>query len=284
MASIDAKQSSAYQSDADVQASKRISIGLSAHRPTAPEAVQRPPTPAVHLSGWWVVMCLVLLITAIVILVTARALGPDASWASLATQLKLDVPSAPALPAFATSAHFQDTFDVDRGYLPAFEASGKAAAAVLPAAGAYRLEAWPGYLAWSRFTIDDAVAPVIDATATIEPSAPDGAVGLFARFVDDANFFLFAVHGDGRFSVQQYDNGAVVTISAPTQVAIINPAGQANHLRLEDRGAVLRFYVNDAALVEVPVPVATPRMGVGLLATGEARTAALFDEIGVYEP
>ena len=78
MATMDANQPSTeqsagtYQSDPTVQASKRTSIGLTAHRTTAREAVQRPPDAGLRLSQWWLVMCLVLLLLAVGILTVAR--------------------------------------------------------------------------------------------------------------------------------------------------------------------------------------------------------------------
>ena len=279
------QSASAYQTDAEVQASKRTSIGLSAHRPTAPDTVQRPPYAGVRLSAWWLVFCLVILMVAVSLLVAARALDPATTWDELAVVVGrvADQPSAPPYPA--SVVHFHDTFKTDQGVLRSFALPGQAAATVLPDEGVYRLDTWPGYLAWSRFTIDDAATLVIDAHATIEADTPDAAAGLIGRFADDDNFYLFLIDGQGRFSVVRYQAGVATELRAPTALAALNQAGASNQLTLEDNGATLRFLGNGAPLVEIPVaPAVASRLGVGALATGDESITVTFDEIGVYEP
>jgi hypothetical protein len=275
----------AYQTDAEVQASKRTSIGLSAHRPTAPDTVQRPPYAGVRLSAWWLVFCLVILIVAVGLLVTARALDPTTTWDELAVIVGRVADQPPAASYPASVVHFHDTFKTEQGALRSFAVPGQAAATVLPDEGVYRLDTWPGYLAWSRFTIDDAARLVIDAHATIEAGTPDAAVGLIGRFADNANFYLFLIDGQGRFSVVRYQAGIPTEIRAPTALAALNPAGASNQLTLEDDGTTLHFLGNGARLVDIPVAaMAAHPVGVGTLATGGQSVVVTFDEIGVYEP
>jgi hypothetical protein len=287
MAAIDANsteagayQTDAYQTDADVQASKRAAIGLSAHRPTAPDTVQRPPDAGVPWASWWPVLCLVALILALVLLVAARVLNPATTWEDVASFIR----RAPASPYPAATVHFHTTFKAGEPELDAFALPGQAAAAVLPNAGVYRLDVWPGALAWSRFTVT-AAAPVIVADAVVDAETPAAAAALIGRFEDDANFYLFTIDGEGRFGVMRYTNGAPEELQAPTPLAALHPAGQSNRLQLEDTGDTLRFLGNDIPLLELPVePTGAGRMGVGALATGAESIVVSFDEIGLYEP
>jgi len=279
MAAIDTKQSNSgvYQSDADAQASKRTSIGLSAHRPTAPDTVQRPPNAGLALSAWWLVFFLTVLMLAVGILVAARAFDSVTTWEELVAVIR---------PAPTTGAPFHDAFKTDQGLLPAIAIPDQAALAVLPVEGVYRMDVWPGFLAWSRFTLGHAGVSQIDAIATIDAATPDAAVALIGRFVDARNFYLFTVDGQGRFGVTQYIDGVAQELYAPTALAALATAGGANQLTLTDDGAVLHFASNAAALVDIavdaaPVPAA---LGVGALATGVESAVVTFDEIGISTP
>lgn len=276
----DAYQTGAYQTDADVQASKRAAIGLSAHRPTAPGAVQRPPDAGVQLASWWPVLCLVVLILAVALLLAARVLNPETTWDDVANFVR----RSPASPFPAATVHFHTTFKAGEPELDAFAIPGQAAAAVLPDEGVYRLDVWPGALAWSRFTVS-AAAPVIVADAAVDAETPEAAAALIARFEDDANFYLFTIDGEGRFGVIRYANGVPEELQAPTPLAALHPAGQSNRLQLEDTGDALRFLGNDIPLIDLPAPAqGAGRMGVGALATGAESIVVTFDEIGLYEP
>ncbi|MFO7631028.1 MAG: hypothetical protein R6W76_00745, partial [Caldilinea sp.] len=184
MASINAQQANTSQSasavptDAADPVNKRTSIGLSARRPTAPDTVQRPPSAGMRMSAWWLVLCMLVLMIAVAILVAARSLGPDATWGEVASSLgRTSLTSANALPG-ASGVYFHDTFDADNGMLKSYAEPGVAAAKVLPDEGVYRLDVWPGFLAWSRFFVEDVAALTIKTEATIDAQTPDAAVAL----------------------------------------------------------------------------------------------------------
>jgi len=280
MAAIDAQQSDAgvYQADAEAQASKRTSIGLSAHRPTAPSKVQRPPSAGLTLSAWWLVFLLIMLMLAIGILIVARVIAP-AQTLDDAVNLLLNRPGSTAGIVFASD------FTGGEEALRTITIPDQAAVAVLPDAGVYRLDVWPGYLAWSRFTVADATSLRIDATATIDATTPDAVVALIGRFVDAANYYLFAIDGAGRFRVVRYQAGIAQEIIQPTAVAALNPAGIVNRLTLRDDGRALDFRANDTALTVIPVeaaPVAS--VGIGVQATDARSVTVTFDQIQVRLP
>lgn len=280
MAAIDAKQPDpgVYQSDADMQASKRTSIGLSAHRPTAPSSVQRPPNAGLTFSAWWLVFLLIMLMLAVGALIVARVIAP-AQTLEDAVNLLLN------RPVVGTGVIFHDDFKRDTGTLRTITIPGQAAVAVLPDEGVYRLDLWPGYLAWSRFMVAGADALTIDATATIDAATPDAAVALVGRFVDEANYYLFAVDGEGRFSVVRHQAGEKQEIIRLTTAAALNPAGEANRLTLRDDGRMLDFRVNDASLTVIPVDAApAPSVGIAAQTTGADSATITFDEIRVRTP
>jgi hypothetical protein len=280
MAAIDAKQSDSgvYQSDADMQASKRTSIGLSAHRPTAPSSVQRPPNAGLMFSAWWLAFLLIMLMLAVGALIVARVIAP-AQTLEDAVNLLLNRPIA------GTGVIFHDDFKRDAGTLRTVTIPDQAAIAVLPDEGVYRLVLWPGYLAWSRFMVAGADALTIAATATIDAATPDAAVALVGRFVDEANYYLFAVDGEGRFSVVRYQAGEKQEIIRLTTAATLNPAGEANRLTLRDDGRMLDFRVNDASLTVIPVDAASvPSVGIAAQTTGADSATITFDEIRVRTP
>ena len=281
MASIDAQQAQpSTDTDADIPVNKRTSIGLSARRPTAPNTVQRPPDADGGWSAWWLVFWVVILVIAAGFLVAARVLPADTPLGSLATW-RSSLDQAPSSQA----AYFQDAFDADSGLLPAIAEPGVAAVAVLPAEGVYRLDVWPGSLAWSRFQVEGVDALRIDAEATIDVQTPEAAVALLGRFEDDANFFLFTVDGKGRFGAVRYQSDAITVLRPPTPLPAINPAGQPNRLTLEDNGTSLRFLGNGILLDVIPVePVTEAQVGVGALATGDDIVTVTFDSITVQQP
>lgn len=280
MAAIDAQQSDAsiYQADTEAQATKRTSIGLSAHRPTAPNKVQRPPNAGLTFSAWWLVFLLIMLMLAIGILIVARVIAPAQSLDE-AINLLLNRPRSTAGVVFASD------FTGGAETLRTITIPAQAEAAVLPDAGVYRLDVWPGYLAWSRFTVADAASLSIDVTATIDATTPDAVVALIGRFVDAANYYLFAADGAGRFRVVHYQAGIPQEMIQPTAVAALNPAGVVNRLTLRDDGRVLDFRANDTALTVIPAQMASvASVGIGVQATDAHSVTVTFDQIQVRVP
>lgn len=291
MATIDANQAKAvntagaYQADDDVQASKRTSIGLSAHRPTAPSTVQRPPQAGLRLSGWWLVFCMILLIVAVSLLIGARALDSVSSWVEVADSFRPDRVTTAGAPYTTSQVYFFDTFEGDNTFLKSATLFDGSAATRVVADGIYRMHVLPERMAWNRFVVDNATVLAIDIDATIDSQTPDAAVGLIGRFEDEANFYLFTVDGQGRFSAVHYVGGAPQTIQAPTPLAALQPAGQRNQLILKEEGAQLSFLGNGVPLINVPTD-STPskRIGFGALAEGAGNGVVTFDKIGVYRP
>lgn len=294
MATMDANQPSTeqpagvYQSDPAVQANKRTSIGLTAHRATARESVQRPPDAGLRLSQWWLVMCLVLLLLAVGILTVARTMDPNATWESIENPFTawFGKPATEGSQPEKAVINFADRFDATSPYLATYTEPDVFAAAVLPALGVYRLDVWPNYLGWSRISVPGAAAMQLETTVAIAPETPDAAAGIIGRFADKGDFVFFAVDGRGKVSATQWVNSIATPLPVLAGQAVLNPAGSANRLRLDDNGSVLRFYGNDTLLAEV----AAPRMetqgaaGIGAQATGAQSVTVDFLELTVTTP
>jgi hypothetical protein len=284
MASINAQPTGAPQStgaapsEADNPVNKRTAIGLSSRRSTAPESVQRPPSAGVSMSAWWLVFGMIVLLIAVMLLIAARSLQPDATWN--------DVAAAIGRPVAPSAAPFlQDDFTTDRGLLKAFAEPGVAAAQVLPAEGVYRLDVWPGFLAWSSINVEGVAALMLSTQATIAAQTPDAAAALIGRFTDEGNFYLFTVDGQGRFGAVRYADGVASELRPPTPLPALNPAGQPNQLTLEDNGAALRFLGNGILLENIEVASSrAQRLGIGALATKDDLVTVTFDTLRVYEP
>jgi hypothetical protein len=128
-------------------------------------------------------------------------------------------------------------------------------------------------------------ALIIDATATIAAETPDAAVSLIGRFVDEANYYRFAVDGQGRFSVVRYQSGEMQEVVRLTATTALKPAGEANRLTLRDDGRIVEFRANDATLTVIPADAApVMSVGVGAQATGAESITITFDEISVSTP
>ena len=294
MATVDANQprneqpAGVYQSDPAVQANKRTSIGLTAHRATAPESVQRPPDARLRLSQWWLVMCLVLLLLAVGILTVSRAMDPNTTWTTIDNTLTawLGRPSTGGSPAEKVVTYLADRFDSTDSYLATYTEPDVFAAAVLPALGVYRRDVWPNYLGWSRVSVPGATALEVEASVTIAAETPDAAAGISGRFADKGDFVFFAVDGRGNISATQWVDSIATQLPVLVSQAVLNPAGSANRLRLNDNGSILRFYGNDILLAEVAVPRTETQgaAGIGAQATGAQSVTVDFLELLVTAP
>lgn len=294
MATMDANQPSTerpagvYQSDPAVQASKRTSIGLTAHRTTARESVQRPPNAGLRLSQWWLVMCLVLLLLAVGILTVAKTMDPNTTWAAIENPFTawLGKPATGGGQPEKAVINFADRFDATSPYLATYTEPGVFAAAVLPELGVYRMDVWPNYLGWSRILVPGAAAMQIETSVAIAPETPDAAAGIIGRFADKGDFVFFAVDGRGNVSATQWVDSIASPLPILVSQAVLNPAGSTNRLRLDDNGSVLRFYGNDILLAEVAATrkVTQGAAGIGAQAIGVQSVTVDFLELILTTP
>ncbi len=107
----------------------------------------------------------------------------------------------------------------------------------------------PKYIVWSTFkgTYDDAA---VEVDTTLDGPS-QSAAGLMFRYQDSENFYLFQVSGDGRYGLDVYENDELTTLIDWTDSSEINGTGEANRLRVETEGSVIRLFVNGELLEEI---------------------------------
>lgn len=172
----------------------------------------------------------------------------------------------------------------------------------------YRMEVWPGHVAWSLLDLPAMSAPDAQGagltgfniagdnvagngiaahrmqTATaIAAHTPWAYAGLAARVDAGRQLILFIVDGRGRYSIQLLRAG-VPEVAVPwTPVDVLNPAGTGNVLMLEDDGATVRFFGNQYPLYQLNVAEWEPgQIGIAAGALREGVGEARFEWFQLY--
>jgi hypothetical protein len=287
-----------YATNTDASARKRSEIGLAPERETAPDAVMRPPDESSRTPHWLLVVCVGLLGVAVLLLLLGRIVNPNATLAQLfgfpatiqtgqtITVNTSNIKSTAAaylaqLPGFRL--WLTDDFAAPSKLAPAQAVPGQVNAAVLTDIGVYRMQVEPYQMGWTLFDLADLTSYHLETSATVSAETPGGAAGLIARFGGPGNFYLLTVDGAGTPSVQLWSDGQQVTLQA--EPAVVNQAGQANRLAVEDDGTRIRFYVNQALVSEIVDPQLPPgRPGIAAAAPGAEAATIDFDWIAIYRP
>lgn len=273
----------------DVQARKRVEVGLAPRRPTAKATPIRPPDfqtlplpPAVlafilvavvlvtagllamNLTGripsWWPEWNRLEGISVVMNPGAARSLGQAGAGGSAATY----------------SLRLTDDFSQASSSLNQGETPDAWRTALAPTESVYRMDVWPDHLAWSLLSIRNLDAHRLQTSAVVSGPTPEGYAGLIARYQDDRHFYLFAVDGGGRYRVQQQNGDQVRVLQPWTPASFLNPAGSANMLMIEDHGESVRFSVNNILLYELADP-AYPMGFVGLAGGARGQETATVD-------
>ena len=284
------QSSSDYVSDQDAQARKRTAIGLSPHRATAPNAVQRPPDAVSRYPQWLLVTCLALMAAAVGVMLAARAMNPAATWPWQPAQTSTATTPVPAntLPAYAApmpgyTLWMTDDFTQADSKVQQYELPGQMTATVLPEKGIYRLDVAPGQIGWTLFDLNALSNFQFETSATIDPTTPLGSAAIVSRFVSEGNFYLFRVDGTGAVTIELWKDGQSFTVLPQKVYPVVNRAGQANRLTLVDEGDQLYFYVNQALIHTVADPqLDRSRTGVAALSSGNDFATVDFDWVTVY--
>jgi hypothetical protein len=81
--------------------------------------------------------------------------------------------------------------------------------------------------------------------------AEDVGVGLLWRYQDAANHYLFAIGGDGYYTVALVRAGELIPLRPWQQWPHVHRGVAVNRLRVRCRGPVCRFFINDEFTAEV---------------------------------
>jgi len=276
---------------------KRVAIGLSARRPTAPPSVHRPPRDLITLAQRWLVTFLLLcLLLSTALLVYAKLTGAPTSlaavqsfWRSTLTGEQWPNRLGSYSPGSNYRLRISDEFTAQTGLVACTQQAGEWSSDIVPAQGLYRMQIWPGRLTWSTIAVEEDAGATpytyrVDASITIVDMMPSGYAGFIGRYQDPANFYLFMVDGLARYQIQLWREGVLTTLQPWTANPLLNPAGFENIIALEDNGTQLKFLANGAALATVSPP-ALPPGEVGLLGGASERAMAEInvDWLQVYD-
>lgn len=251
------------EEELDIRARKRMEVGLSPRRPTAKDALQRPPDVAtLPVPPMLLTLLLVIVLVGTGLLLAANLTGWRPGWWPMPSEAAPAVEgSQPAgvQPTGGYTLRLTEDFGSASSTLLQGEQRQEWRTELLAADSIYRIQVWPDHLAWSLLGLDDVADYRLQTSATVAAAAPSGYAGLIARYQDERHFYLFAVDGQGRYLVQRQDGDQATALQSWTPVAFLNQAGSSNILTLEDVGGRLRFYANGLLLHEI----AAPRFGPG---------------------
>ncbi|MEX1020997.1 MAG: hypothetical protein WDZ49_15140 [Litorilinea sp.] len=179
----------------------------------------------------------------------------------------------------------------------------------IPHKAIYRMEVWPGHVAWSLLdpatltagmarsaninatgnapanaaSADHPVPQRMQTAAAVAAHTPWGYAGLVTRVAEGRQLVLFAVDGHRRYTVQIMRAG-VPEVAVPwTAVDALNPAGTSNVLTIEDDGTTLRFFGNQFPLYQMDVAAwETGSLGIAAGALREGVGEARFEWFQLY--
>ncbi|MEZ4708586.1 MAG: hypothetical protein R3A44_15360 [Caldilineaceae bacterium] len=146
----------------------------------------------------------------------------------------------------------------------------------------YRMRVWRGFTAWSRLHFAQAAPFRLEADSVVAQETQRGYAGFLDRYYDDANYMLFAVDGEGRFSIMRRQSGVWNTLQPWTDSSAIRLAGEHNVLALEDDGQQIRFWCNDVLLFEMLAEPNMPLGDVALIAGSKTSSSSDVAEINYY--
>jgi hypothetical protein len=107
--------------------------------------------------------------------------------------------------------------------------------------------------------------------------------GLIFRYKDNANFYMYGVSCDGKYSLMKRTVDGFETILPPTESTAINRLGQSNVLGVRAVGDQISLYANDQFLVTVTegtFPEGLIGMYIRTLLTFDM--SVMFDDIAAY--
>lgn len=139
----------------------------------------------------------------------------------------------------------------------------------------------PNYFVWS-FARESFTDAAIEVDAAVE--GPDGgAAAIIFRYVDDLNFYIWRVYGDGSHSLQRYVDDELTELIAREDAAALNGAGP-NRLRVELRGDQISLFANDEQIGALSdSALSEGDVALGVSAEDEAEVTARFDNLSVSE-
>lgn len=125
----------------------------------------------------------------------------------------------------------------------------------------------------------------MQATLLAESASASG-YGIIFRYEDGDNYYVFAVDGEGRYSLWRRFPGRWQELRNAdeqwTPDSAVNASGEANHLRIEFDGALLSGYVNNQLVVQLEDnSLRNGAVGIYVASTRDANTTVTVERYEV---
>ena len=259
---------------------KRSEVRLFERRPTAKGMVQRPPTnptsnPYTGCFGMVLIGAFLFLTIATIMMTVAMMIGTPtdrpqvrenvAAWVTrrqplnvVANQSSIGLRTRGDDSPIVTGRRLVLDDDFSRPVTPLaeIEMPERWLSGFVIDQNVYRIRVWRGYTAWTLLRFEQAAPFYLEVDSVVAQETQRGYAGFLARFYDNANYLLFAVDGEGRFTVMRQQNGVWHTLQPWTDSITIRLAGKHNVLAIEDDGQQIRFWCNDALCLKCsPIPM-----------------------------
>jgi len=155
--------------------------------------------------------------------------------------------------------------------------------------GEYFIELYgPNWFAWSYSgaQVDDVS---VEVDAYLSSGARDGHFGVLCRYVDEDNFYYFAISVDGYYGIFRRENGGMRAITGDgvgmVHSSTIRTGGQTNTIQAVCQGSDLSLYVNGELLESVSDDAHLQGdVGLGAGSGPEGGARILFDDVDVARP
>jgi len=125
-----------------------------------------------------------------------------------------------------------------------------------------------------------------DATKTAGPD--DNYIGVVCRYVDENNFYFFAISSDGYAGIAMYkdDTMSILSGSQFDSSSAVNQGAATNHIRADCVGSTLTLYVNSTQVTSITDSTFSSGGDAGLLAraNGTSGVDILFTNFVVSKP
>ena len=124
-------------------------------------------------------------------------------------------------------------------------------------------------------------------------SSPASGYGIVFRYQDEENYNVFAIDGEGRYSIWRREDGNWIELRNPQASAeeqwtfseFVNPIGEANELEITVDEDAITAYVNGEAIIMLEEDgFEDGQVGIYVASTASANTQAIITAYGVSEP
>jgi hypothetical protein len=156
--------------------------------------------------------------------------------------------------------------------------------------GAYFIDLHaPNWFAWANpgASFGDVV---VEVDAYVASGSSDGHFGALCRYVDEGNFYYFAVSPDGYYAIfRRLDGGRLDVLTGDGSGMAFSPLirtdGQVNHIKVVCQGDGLSLYVNGEPLDTVTDDAhSRGDVGLGAGSGSEGTVRVHFDEFTAARP